>query len=234
MAASFAQGAIIAQWNFNGASATTVPGGTSAPTVSVGTGTASLGGSVTSPSFNSGVGSSDPIVVVPTNYGWQTTTYGAASSTELVNGPRFDVSTVGQNTVKGSFDLRFSNSSSRYGALQYTTNGTTWTTARFFNAAAGSVQGSFVGDTWVNNITFDLSAVPAVNNNANFGIRMVNAYESTATGAGVANFVAANTGNAYATGGTWRFDMVTVDAIPEPSSTLFGALGMIALLRRRR
>jgi len=226
--ASVAQGAIVAQWNFNGGSTTTVPGGSSAPTPSVGAGVASLSGSATA-TFASGIsqgGSSDPVITSPNNFGWNTSTYGAISSAELVNGPRFNVSTVGLTDVKVSFDLRFSNTSSRHGALQYTTDGAAWTTARFFSTTAG--------DTWVNNITFDFTSIPVVNNNSAFGIRMVNAHELTATGTGAAAFVAASTTATYGTGGTWRFDMVTVDAIPEPSTALLGAIGALALLRRRR
>ncbi|MFX7980977.1 hypothetical protein ABTK42_19300, partial [Acinetobacter baumannii] len=71
------QALVVTQWNFNSptpdnntATGTTVP--------SIGTGTASLVGGVTSPGFNSGVGSSDPAAA--DNSGWQTSNYPASGS----------------------------------------------------------------------------------------------------------------------------------------------------------
>ncbi|MEY4917642.1 MAG: hypothetical protein RL616_1555, partial [Verrucomicrobiota bacterium] len=47
-----------------------------------------------------------------------------------------------------------------------------------------------------------------VNNNANFAFRFVSEFESTAASTANANYVAAS--GSYSTGGTMRYDMVTV------------------------
>jgi hypothetical protein len=227
-AAITAQGAVITQWNFNGGSTTTVPGGSSSPSASIGNGTAVLNGSA-SATFADGTTngrSSDPVTTAPSNYAWNTTTYGPAGNSDLSNGVRFHVSTVGYTGITLSFDLRTSSTASRYAAVQYTLNGTTWTTAGFVTANAG--------DTWFKQNTFDLSSITAVNHNANFGIRIVAAWESTATGAGANSLVPAATGSTYGSGGTWRFDMVTINGVPEPSCVIFASFSSLLLLRRSR
>ena len=218
---------VISQWNFNGTTATAVPGGTSAPTPSTGSGTASLVGGTSSPSFNSASadgGSSDPVLTTPADYAWQTSSYPAATVGNETAGVQFAVSTVGYENIVISYDLRHSNSASRYEAVQYSIDGTNFTTIQYFTGAAG--------DTWFNNRTVDLSAIPAVNNNPNFTIRIVAAFETAATGTGLAGYRESQ--SAYATTGSWRFDMVTINSVPEPSASLLGLMGGAALLRRRR
>jgi hypothetical protein len=223
--ASTTHAATIAQWNFN----STTPDGNVATgilTPNIGSGTATLVGGTTS-TFASGDtsgGSSDP--ATGDDSARNLTTFATQATGDLSRGAEFLVSTVGFTDIEISFDLRFSNTASRHAAVQYTTDGTTWTTAGFVNATSG--------DTWFNGNTFDLSAVSAADNNANFGIRVVSAFQSTATGAGAAQYFPANPGSSYGTTGTWRFDMVTVKSIPEPSAALLGGLGLLALLRRRR
>jgi MYXO-CTERM domain-containing protein len=223
--ASFASGATITQWNFNGDSATTIPGGTSAPTPSVGSGTASLIGGTTG-SFASGAsnsGSSDPVTTNPPNFAWGTTAYPAASTGDKTAGTQYLVSTVGYEDIVVSYDLRHSNTSSRYEQVQYTTNGTTWIDAVTFDGNAG--------DTWFKARTFDLSAIPAADANASFGVRIVSTFAPETTG-----YAASSSVGTYAGTGTWRFDMVTISgtAVPEPAG--LAALGLFAVagLRRRR
>jgi len=120
-----AQADIITQWNFNGTSSTTVAGGANSPTPSIGGGSASLVGGVTATAtFGSGTangGSSDP---APTgNFGWQTTTYAAQGTANRSSGVQFNVSTVGRQDIVISYDLRHSNTSSRYEQFQYSLNG---------------------------------------------------------------------------------------------------------------
>lgn len=221
--ATGAQGAVITQWNFNGASATTVPGGENSPTPSTGTGTASLVGGVTAAaSFGSGTangGSSDPVTTTPANYGWQTTNYPAASVGDKTAGTQFLVSTAGYEDITINYDLRHSNTSSRYEQLQYTVDGTTWIDLLTSDGNAG--------DTWFNARLGDLTGVAAADNNAAFGVRVVSTF-----GPGSGAYVASSSTGTYATGGTWRFDMVTISgtAVPEPSAVIIGGLGLIGLV----
>lgn len=218
---------IVTQWNFNGASATTVPGGALAPTASLGAGTASLIGGTTA-SFASGIangGSSDPVTTSPNNFGWNTTTYPGLGGANKTAGAQFLVSTVGFENITVSYDLRHSNTSSRFEQLQYTLDGTTWIDSTLFDGPAG--------DTWFNGRSATLTSITGANENPSFGIRVVAAYDPNGS-----NFAASNAGSTYA-GGTWRFDMVTVSgtptAIPEPATaTLIGVAVVTGLLRRRK
>ncbi len=190
----------ITQWNFNSsppdASAST---GTTAP--STGSGTASLIGGTTA-TFASGDangGSTDPTTGSPTDdSGWNISGFAAQGTNNETSGVQFLVSTVGKQNIVVKWDQRHSNTSSRYVRFQYTTNGTTWINYDpLFEGTAG--------DTWFNSRTVDLSAISAVNNNANFGFRIVAAFAPTTSA-----YSAANASSSYGTTSTWRFDMVTV------------------------
>lgn len=258
MFASAVNADIITQWNFNGTSATTIPGGTASPTPSTGSGTASLIGGTTA-SYASGIasgGSSDPVTTSPNNFGWGTTTYPAASAANETAGVQFLVSTVGYQSITLSWDQRHSNSASRFWAFYYTLDGgTNWTRLNVdaSNASAGATpaagapasaaglfggNGTFsafdgtvtgAGDDWFNGRSVNLSAIPGADNNANFGFRIVSSF-----GSGTA--YASSSGVAYGAGGTSRFDMVTVNGtvIPTPAAAALLGLGGLAAARRRR
>ncbi|RYD22077.1 MAG: hypothetical protein EOP88_09300 [Verrucomicrobiaceae bacterium] len=216
--------ATITQWNFNSAVAD-ADVATGRTTPSTGSGTASLVN--TTSVFASGDasgGSTDP--AAGDDSGWGVLNFGAGN---LSSGAQFLVDTTGYESITISYDVRHSNTSSRYQAIQYTLNGSSWTTLSYVATAAG--------DIWNNGRSINFSAITGANNNPNFGVRILSAFESTANaGVGANAFVAANTGSTYASGGNWRFDMVTVSGtvIPEPSAALLGGLGALALLRRRR
>ncbi len=226
-AAVAAHAAILTQWNFNGASSTTVAGGGTSPTASIGAGTASLLG--TTGSFSSGIangGSSDPVVTSPPNFGWQVTGYAAQSTENGARGVRFDVSTVGFQGISLQFDVRKSNTSSRYQEVLYTLDGTNF-------VSAGIVDGN-AGDTWFNGRFFDLSTVAGANNNANFGFKVVAIFDPINPTAGV--YAASSPTGTYAGTGTTRFDMVTVnaEAVPEPATMVVLGLVAAAAARRKR
>jgi hypothetical protein len=97
------------------------------------------------------------------------------------------------------YDGFFSNTANRFQRIEYTLNGgTVWTPATVFEAGLSST-------VWYNNRTLDLSAITGANNNSAFGVRVVSIFDPNGS-----NYVAVN--GTYGTGGTMRFDAVTVSA----------------------
>ncbi|NTV63424.1 MAG: immunoglobulin domain-containing protein, partial [Oscillochloris sp.] len=189
----------FAQWTFNSPtpdSATST--GTSSP--ATGSGTLTMVGGATNPSFNSGSGSADP--AASDNSGFQTTTYPAQGSGNETAGIQFNVSTAGQQNIVVSWDQRHSNTSSRYVRFQYSTDGTTFTNL-------GTLFEANAGDTWFNTRSVDLSAITGVNDNPSFAFRIVAAFAP-----GTSAYAASNSAKTYGSDGTWRFDMVTVSGEP--------------------
>lgn len=219
---------IITRWDFNSVPA---DGSTATGTLlpAIGAGTASGVGGVTATAFGSGDangGSTDPVLnsATTSDSGWQVTTFAAQGAENQGRGVQFLVSTAGYMNIVVTFDQRHSNTSSRFYAGQYTTNGgASWTTATIFEGTAG--------DTWFNNRTIDLSSVAAVNDNANFGIRVVATFAP-----GTSGYVASSATGTYSPSGTARFDMVTVSGtiVPAPGvMAAFGLMGLTAARRRR-
>ena len=187
---AFAGGsATLAQWNFNASNLTP----------STGSGTAAPVGGATTQSFASGAGSSD---TAGTNNAWNVTTWAAQSTQDKERGVEFSVSTAGVSGISLKFDQRNSSSGPREFILQYSTDGSTFTDYATYTRTVDSV--------WFNNQTVDLSAVTAINNNANFKFRLVASFT------GEPGTVYDGTGGAYSTGGTSRFDMVTVSNTSAP------------------
>src|SRR5262245_22579759 len=152
----FAQGVAV-QWNFNNSNTTASvnnTGGT--PT------TAALGGITTDFAAGGGNdGSNDPAA---TNNAWQTTGYPAQAAGNLTGGVRFNMPTTGYSDLIARLDLRHSNTSSNFFRIEYTTDGTNWTSTG--TTAAYGFERFYT-------YTVDLTGVAAANNNPTFGLRVL-------------------------------------------------------------
>lgn len=206
----------ITQWNFNGSNLT----------ANVGTGTAALVGGVTG-GFAGGDGSTDPAAAA-SDKAWQTTTYAAPNVENKKRGVQFNVSTKGMENLFLTFDLRHSNTSSRYEQVQYTLDGSTFTDLTMFDANLG-------GDKWYSR-SLDLSSIFGANDNSKFGFRVVTVFAP-----GTSSYAATRSTSSYGTAGTLRFDMVTVSgdavtAVPEPQTyaLMLAGLAAVGFVARRR
>jgi hypothetical protein len=214
---------IITQWDFN----TLTPGVISTAIPSTGSGSVALVGGTTTPSTGStGLGSSDQAA---TNIAFQTTTYPAQGLANQSAGVQFNTSTSGYENIKLTFDLRLSNTSSRWIQVQYTANGTSW---QNFGSPIriGGMGDDNAGDAWHNENVVDFSSITTVDNNPNFGVRVVTSFSAQA-------FTMYNTSSSFSpnqayeparnpsvgvnsdyAGGTMRYDMVTFEGDQLPTN----------------
>ena len=133
-------------------------------------------------------------------------------------GVQFNVSTLGYADIVLRWDQRLSNSAGKHYRLQYSTDGVTFTD---YTVATLTSAGIFEAKT------NRFLGVAGVDNNPNFAIRIVSEFESTAIGTTNANYVTAST-SVYGTGGTVRFDMVTISGNPINTTPTLQVLGCSA------
>jgi len=200
---------VITFWNFNSqpldADFNT---GTLTPIIGSGTATAIRG---VTHSFTASNGSSDSPA---DNSNWRITNWPVQGTDNKSNGVQFTMSTVGYRRIRLEFDLRHSNTASKYVRLQYTTNG-----ANFIDHAVITMP----AETWVNEQQINFDGIPGVEDNPNFGFRFVTEFQSSATGSGSPAYVASAVGSSYGINGTLRFDMIIISGdpmIPTPNRTV--------------
>jgi hypothetical protein len=162
------------------------------------------------------------------NDSWSATTFAAQGTGSGTRGVRFDVSTVGYDSITVNFDQRNSNTASRYWQIEYSTDGTNFSTAGLAGSGVYTVS---PGATWVNVISFDLSSIAGANNNALFAIRMTAIFAP-----GGNQYTTSQDGSTYGTSGTARWDMVTINGNLVPAPGALALLGVASVLggRRRR
>jgi len=220
----------ITRWDFHNYSGATSP--VNSPTPSIGSGTAtSLGmtnaypiggtkysGSVTTDDLTVTTGGTDPSSTAlawrirgsskdnanNTGNGWNT------AAPQYSQGAQFLVSTVGFYNIVFQYDWYTTAQGVRDLQAQYTVDGATWTNV-------GPLQVAQSGGGFSNQITINFAAlgITTVNNNANFGVRLVSAYDPIYTGTGAPTYTSATLGtNAPVvidnSSGNWRFDEINV------------------------
>jgi hypothetical protein len=240
-AAQQASAGIITQWTFENQPITGAPPYNNSPTPSTGTGTAIVLGmtnsygtpdpSVASSDILSDPGSSDPL----SQQAWRIRGQGAGSNVangwsslapQYSQGAEFDVSTLGVNGIKISFDWQPTNRGVEDVELQYNVN--VANTAGWVNA--GLFSNTVVGGVWNNGNSVDLSSVGATANDPNFGIRIVSAYHT-----GMSTYLDTTGSPLNNNSGNIRLDNVTISSVPEPGSLFLisGALALGIALRRK-
>jgi len=143
------------------------------------------------------------------NWGLQTTDYPAQGQDSGLAGIVVSVPTTGYQNIVVKFDVRWSNTASKFLAVEYTTDGgANWTRARVLEARRGD---RWHGDTEANGgygalVELDLSGDSAVNNNAQFAFRVVTIFDPN-TGT---QYTAAQSGSNYSTRGTLRYDLIEI------------------------
>ena len=143
------------------------------------------------------------------------------SAPQYSQGVQFNADTTGYSNIAVAFNYYCTSQGIRDLQFQYTINGSTWVS---FGPTLISVPGDWYSSS---GIVEDLSGIPGVNNDPNFGVRMVSAYDSTG-----------NLGDNYASAtlasgltqpyndysGNWRFGTVTIETMP-PSNPVWASAG---------
>ena len=219
--------ATIASWTYD----SLLPNTTN-PTSDVGNGFSSLVGITALPQSFTGLNSTTGCGKDNSGKAWSHANFDPGSSNE-VNGVQYKVSTTGFSNIKFSWDQHFTNTAPNTVRLQYTINdGTTWTNFTMVNGTntticAGSINtnGCFetnAGDTY-RRITVDLSSITTINNNANFGIRLVASYYQTS-----GQYRQSKTPASIATNqGNWRFDNVNFTGTPTTTGAVISGTATI-------
>lgn len=190
---------IITQWTFEGETLTP----------STGTGTATLG-TGSSESFPAGWGSTDAW----SSAGWAVNEYF-----------QFQISTTGYEDITVGWQQTGSDSGPANFALQYSTNGSSWTQFGAYNVTNDGWNGTLTPAASVK--SFDLSGVSTIEDAATVYFRLVNLSTDSIGGGTVVG------------AGNSRIDNFTISgteiaAIPEPSLFALVGLGMTGVLLRRR
>ena len=213
----------IAVWTYE-----PLQGAAANPTPNIGAGTSAVVGSMTGTS--TATGSATGCAQTSGNTAWAIGTANPGT-TDGSSGVEYRTSTVGYANITFSYDHRLSNTATRTARIQYTIDGTNWinldlSAGNYDNSAcvgrgalnngridASDPVGTNVSDSWGRR-TIDFSGIIEVNDNPNFGVRVLAAHYATS-----GQFRQANNVNNVATAGTWRFDNVTFAGIAAQVNT---------------
>lgn len=212
-----AQAVTVVQWDFENPPAD-LSNSTTAPSIAASTGTGTAGGvhasNATDWTTPSGNGSANSL---------------SANTWAIGDYFQFSFGTTGLADMQISFDQTSSSTGPRDFAVAYSTDGTTFTNfASYAVLLNGAPNPSWSSSTYspLFTLSFDLSAVSALDNQAQVFIRLVDLSATSASGGVVA------------TGGTDRIDNFTVvmAPVPEPGALalLLAGLGVVGNVARRR
>ncbi|MEY3084242.1 MAG: hypothetical protein RL037_422, partial [Bacteroidota bacterium] len=201
---------ILALWNYN-----SITGTPASPVADLGTGSSQVVGSMVVATAATGM---DPLINngCGTQNGLNPGAWAFTATPGLTNessGVQYTASTVGSQNIRFTWDQRWSGTATNTVRLQYTLDGTTWTNFTMTSANTTFCNGSIDNGRFQNNgagdqyrrISADFSAITGANNNANFGVRILAAHYQTTT-----EFRQTTNSTLIATGGTWRFDNVSI------------------------
>jgi hypothetical protein len=219
VAVSLAQPTQLAFWNFNesdpldSAAMLAADGGVFATQAQIAINLANIVYNNSGTGFRgSPLDPNNPTHPNPPNWGLQTTGYPAQGQDSGLAGIVVSVPTTGYQNIVVKFDVRWSNTASKFIALEYTTDGgVNWTRARVLEARRGD---RWHGDTEANGgygalVELDLSGDANVNNNAQFAFRVVTIFDPNTGQYTAANFP--NNPNAtYSPNGTLRYDLIEI------------------------
>ncbi len=251
LASAPAQAATITAWTFDNLPVAN----NNSPAASTGTGTASALGMTnnytyaTIPAVTGSVNTDDVLLnaaATPSSTGvdnvWRVrgTTPGNGwnlAAPQYSQGAEFDTSTVGFKNIGFSFDWGSTAQGIKNLQVQYNTNIT--------NAAGWTNIGSGYTASITNFVTgnIDFSAITGANNDPNFGIRLVSAYDPALPAGTYASATqVAGADVAYNnSSGNWRFDNVVLSgtasattAVPEPFTIVGTLIGGAAAFRMRK
>lgn len=209
-------GTVIVEWNFNQ--------GTTDP--SLGTGQLSQLGGV---SWTLAAGSPSNAGGLGTNQALNTAAYAAQGSASGQSGVLISASTAGFEQVTVAWDHRASNTGSRFMQLEYSLDGTQFTSEGLAEKGLLEIAN---GDTWTAR-SLDLSGITAVVDNPRFALRLTAVFAP-----GTTAYAAARPGSTYSPSGTQRLDVIRISGTPLPSpggaALLVFAASVSGASRRRR
>jgi len=153
---------------------------------------------------------------------------------QYTQGAQFTANTAGYNNIDLNFGWISTAQGIRDMQVQYTTNGSIW------NNVGGlliSTPSSMVSE----DINFGALGITSVNNDANFGVRLVSAYDPTLGTYASSTLLKSGSVAAYNNNsGNWRFDNVVITGVaaPVPEADTYAmmlvGLGLMGFIQRRR
>lgn len=203
---------MLSAWNFNSALPTDNNKFTGVTTPLMGSGITFLTGGATQYSispFDEG-SDNDQFSTGRDNSGWNISSFPAQRTGSRTAGIVFACNTTGYQNIVFRFDEKHSSSSANTTVVQY--NPDTLNAAGWVTVQTNKISDSTLENEWFTRVV-DLSTVTDVNNKERFAIRVVAAFDPQ----GDTVYVSTGSQNAAtysASGGTIRFDMVSLRGFP--------------------